>query len=232
MTATSSVRNSRSTESRRALSESARSHATSAAPRIWIRNGWMKFMWPTWPIVGLSAASPVSTRLPPWRPATHVMPRRCWLSAKNFSTLTCRIMAPSALTYVLPLLRSRNLPAAEHVVDRLRVRRGGEALAERLLREHLREFGEELQMLLGGVLGDEQHEHLRDRLAVGRVEGDRCAQPRERALRLGEPLDAAVRNRDALAEPRRAELLARGETLDDQVAAQAEVALEQPADGG
>ena len=52
----------------------------------------MKFMWPTWPIVGFSAASPVSTRLPPWRPASHVKPRRAWLSAKNFSTLTCRIM--------------------------------------------------------------------------------------------------------------------------------------------
>ena len=28
----------------------------------WTRNGWMKFMWPTWPTVGLSAASPVRMR--------------------------------------------------------------------------------------------------------------------------------------------------------------------------
>ena len=96
--ATSSVVNSREIDSRSAPSGRPRSHAISAAPRIWIRNGWMKFMWPTWPIVGFSAASPVSTRLPPWRPATHVKPSRASLSAKNFSTLTCRIMLPGPVT--------------------------------------------------------------------------------------------------------------------------------------
>jgi hypothetical protein len=69
--------------------------ATSAAPRIWMRNGWMKFMWPTWPIVGFSACSPVSTRLPPWRPATQCRPSRAWLSSKIRSTLTCRAIVGS-----------------------------------------------------------------------------------------------------------------------------------------
>jgi hypothetical protein len=61
----------RSIDACNSLSGSARRKATFAAPRIWMRNGWMKFMWPTWPIVGFSACSPVSTRLPPWRPATQ-----------------------------------------------------------------------------------------------------------------------------------------------------------------
>ena len=51
-----------------------------------------------------------------------------------------------------------------------------------------------------------------DRLAVGRVERDRRARRRTNAPRASlEALDAAVRNRDALAEPGRAQLLARRE---------------------
>jgi hypothetical protein len=34
----------------------------------------MKFMCPTWPIVGRNAASPLNTPLPPCRPATQVSP--------------------------------------------------------------------------------------------------------------------------------------------------------------
>ena len=48
-----------------------------------MRNGWMKFMWPTWPTVGFSAASPVSTRLPPCRPPCQCRPRRSALSSKS-----------------------------------------------------------------------------------------------------------------------------------------------------
>ena len=54
-----------------------------------------------------------------------------------------------------------------------RFRGRGELFAEGLVAEHLRELGQQLQMGLGRLLGDEQHEHLGDRLAVGRVEGDR-----------------------------------------------------------
>ena len=64
-------------------------------------------MWPTWPMVGFSAASPVSTRLPPWRPATQCSPSRAWLSAKIRSTLTCRIMpAPARSSPRAPTART------------------------------------------------------------------------------------------------------------------------------
>ena len=48
----------------------------------------MKFMWPTWPIVGLSAFSPISILLPPWRLASHASESRSRLSSNSFSTLT------------------------------------------------------------------------------------------------------------------------------------------------
>ena len=59
------------------------------------------------------------------------------------------------------------------------------------LGEHLRELRQELQVLLGRLLRHEQHEHLRDRLAVGRVERDRRLQAHERALRLARARECA-----------------------------------------
>ena len=40
-------------------------------------------------------------------------------------------------------------------------RRGGEPVAKRALGEHLRELRQELQVQVGGLLGHQQHEHLR-----------------------------------------------------------------------
>src|SRR5436190_1663708 len=139
--------------------------AISAAPSSCTRNGWMKFMWPTWPIVGLSAASPVSTRLPPSRPAIQRSCRRSWLSATSRSTLTCRRCVSADTS-------GHGDPAAYRIPRRRRVGRGGKTLAERALAEHLRELGEQLEVLLGRVLRHEQHEHLVDRATVGRVERD------------------------------------------------------------
>ena len=73
-------------------------------------------------------------------------------------------------------------------------------------------------MLFGRLLGHEQHEHLRDRLAVGGIEGDRIGEPDERALRLGEALDAPVRDGNALPEAGGAQLFARAQAADDGVA--------------
>ncbi len=90
----------------------------------------MKFMWPTWPMVGFSAASPVSTRLPPWRPATQWSPSRAWLSAKIRSTLTCRAMLAS------PVIR----PAAHCTSGRRGIRAhhaaGSHRRTPRALRRH------------------------------------------------------------------------------------------------
>src|SRR5262245_41000090 len=114
----------------------------------------MKFMWPTWPIVGRSAASPVSTRLPPWRPASQVRPSRASLSAKKRSTLTCRTMPAGPVIGGLPEApaRSSAAPVPEHLVQRLRVSGRGERVTELFLGEHLRELREELKVLLGCLL--------------------------------------------------------------------------------
>src|SRR5581483_9566169 len=202
--ATSSVVNSRSIDCIRTEGERLARYPISAAPRIWMRKGWMKFMWPTWPIVGFIAESPVSTLLPPWRPASQVRPRRDWLSSKSFWTLTCRSMKLSPLI----ALASSGMPVLEQRVQARRAVGATQLVTELAVGEHLRKLGQQLQVLLGGVLGHEQHEHLRDGLAVGRVECNGRGEARECSLRGGEAPDATVRNGDALAEARRAELLA------------------------
>ena len=188
-----------------------------------MRNGWMKFMWPTWPMVGFSAASPVSTRFPPCRPATQRRPRRAWLSAKSRSTLTCRTTPASAL--IGAGVQCSNNDAQSGGVGRAR-----QAVAETRFGKHLRELREQLQVLFGRLLRHEQHEHLGDGLAVGRVEGDRRLEADESALRFAQAADAPVGNGDALAQAGRAQLLARLQAVDDDLPRKAVVGLEQRAD--
>ena len=189
-------------------------------------------MWPTWPMVGFSAASPVRTLLPPCSPATQCRPSRAWFSANSFSTLTCRIMPGSPLMappcgelIAAPVPdhgRGRGscgrLPPLEDGVHAGGVGRRRPAARESAVGEHLGELGQELQVLLGRLLGHQQHEDLRDGLAVGRVERDRrleadeapcaCARPRIRPCGMATPWP----------EPGRAELLAREQAVDDDLA--------------
>ena len=88
-------------------------------------------------------------------------------------------------------------------MQRRRVGGAGQRLAQHAVAEHLRELGEDFQVLLGGVLRHQQREHQVYRLAVGRIEGYRLRQAHERAERFLQPLDAAVRNGDALPKPGR-----------------------------
>src|SRR6188768_3247395 len=176
----------------------------------WMRNGWMRFMCPTCPTVGLSEVSPAMKRLPPCRPPSQWRPSRSRLSSNSCWTLTCLIATLSG-----------GLPAFEQREEVGGARRVRELVAEGALGEHLRELGQELQVKIGGLLRHEEHEHLRHGLAVGRVERDRLAQPHERAARLRKALDAAVRNRDALAEARGPELLACGEARRDRARVEA-----------
>ena len=88
-------------------------------------------MWPTWPMVGLSEVSPVSTRLPPWRPASQLRPRRSLIVGDTgCSMLTCR-MAPPSLTIAAPRWRTGDAGSAASAG-------GGEPVAERAFAEHLR----------------------------------------------------------------------------------------------
>src|SRR5690349_11822780 len=131
----------------------------------------MKFMWPTRPTVGFSAASPVITRLPPLLPAAQAKLSFAWLSEKSCSTLICgmeavRVAEGGDCTQPGPFTLRR--PALEYLVQRDRRRRGQQALALRLVAEHLRELRQDLQMPVGRLLRHEQREDRRHPAAVGR----------------------------------------------------------------
>ena len=65
------------------------------------------------------------------------------------------------------------------------VGRGRQSIPKRALAEHFRQLGQKLQMLLGRVLGHEQHEDLRHRLSVGPRRGGALA--RGHGSRMGGP---------------------------------------------
>ena len=75
---------------------------------------------------------------------------------------------------------------------------------------------ERLQMLGAGIGRRQQQEDEIDRPAVDRLVVDRLGEPREQAVDPVQPLDLAVRDRDALAESGRAQLLALGEAGEDR----------------
>src|SRR2546423_1570081 len=79
------------------------------------------------------------------------------------------------------------------------------------------------------MLGHQHREDGRHGLAIGSLEGYGRGGTHERAHRLLEGLDAAMRYRDAVAEPRGAELLAVEEAVEDARARNlARVLEEQP----
>ena len=77
-----------------------------------------------------------------------------------------------------------------NLVQGCAVGRRRHGVAQRAVAEHLGEFGKDLQVLLGRVLGYQQREDQPDGLAVGRFEGHRLRQAHERAHRVLQALDA------------------------------------------
>src|SRR3989475_5746192 len=138
-----------------------------------------------WPISEAALAASRRTAVPPSRPAIQASDNASRLSSCSRATLTCSI----------------RLPRRDQLVKGTGVRRPAHRLAQRLVAEHLRELGKDLQVLLGRLFGNQQHEYQADGIAVGGVEGHRLRGPQERAQRLLQSLDAAVRNRYPLAEP-------------------------------
>jgi hypothetical protein len=132
------------------------------------------------------------------------------LSSNSCWTLTCLIGG---------LIRwPASLEQREEVGGARRVR---ELVAEGALGEHLRELGQELQVEVGGLLRHEEHEHLRHGLPSGASNATGWRSRTNAPARLLESLDAAVRNRDALAEARGPELLACGEARRDRTRVEA-----------
>ncbi len=98
--------------------------------------------------------------------------------------------------------------------DRVGTVGGPECVAAAAFGKALGEFGKDLQMLLGGLFGNQQHEEKRDRFTVGRVKRDGRGQAQKGAAGLGEALDTAVRNGDTATEPGRTELFTRKKAVE------------------
>src|SRR5690606_32555117 len=105
-----------------------------------MREGWMRFRWPT-----RSAAAMPSSRIArsaaPW-PAIQL---KGILSALS-STSSCTVSMAATP-------RRSALARGEHPVDFGRIGFGGQAFAQRLVGHELRQFGQDIQVLLGGGLG-------------------------------------------------------------------------------
>src|SRR5215510_14680363 len=177
-----------------------------------MRFGWMRFRWPT--NAADSVASWRMTAPPPALPRIQESRSRSRLSSWSRATLVCNI----------------RLPRGDVLVERGRVRRGGKALPQIAVAEHLRELGQDLEMLLGRLLRHEEHEDQVDREAIGRVEGHRHLEAQERRHRVAQALDPAVRDGHPLAEPGRAEPFAREQAVKNEAAGDALVVLEQEPD--
>src|SRR5437762_1464272 len=194
------------------------SSATRPCPRLMSSRPSSLLPTPDSPVISTprpstSMKTPCRSAVPPSRPAIQASDNASRLSSCSRATLTCSI----------------RLPRRDQLVKGTGVRRPAHRLAQRLVAEHLRELGKDLQVLLGRLFGNQQHEYQADRIAVGGVERHRLREPQERAQRLLQPLDAAVRNRYPLAEPGRAEALAREQAVEDQAAGEAVMVLEQQA---
>src|SRR5262249_26572610 len=113
------------------------------------------------------------------------------------------------------LICNMRLPGGNVLVYRARVRVAGELLPEITVAQHLCQLGEHAQMLLGRLLGHEKQEHEVHRLAVGGVERHGLGEANEGAYRFFQSLDPTVRDGDSLAQPRRAEALAREQAVED-----------------
>src|SRR5258706_11544247 len=155
-----------------------------------VRLGSMRLGWPT------VAAAPVLSRrsqvAPPAFPPIQASPSLSWLSSYSCATLICNM----------------RLPGRDVLMKRARIGVGREFLAQLAVAQHLSEFGQDAQVLLGRLFRHQQQEHEADGLAVGGVERNRLCEEHEGADRFLEPFDPAVRISKSLPPPRRAETLA------------------------
>src|SRR5437879_10687364 len=102
--------------------------------------GWVRLRWP---ISEAALAASRRTAVPPSRPAIQASDNASRLSSCSRATLTCSI----------------RLPRGDQLVKGTGVRRPAHRLAQRLVAEHLRELGKDLQVLLGRLFGNQQHEY-------------------------------------------------------------------------
>src|SRR5262245_36324722 len=97
----------------------------------WIAFGWVRLRWPI-----REAAASRRTAAALSRPATQASASASRLSSCSRATSTCSIRSPGG----------------DQVVQRGRVGGAAHGFAQLLVAEHLRELGQDLQVLLGGLL--------------------------------------------------------------------------------
>ncbi len=93
---------------------------------------------------------------------------------------------------------------------------GFDLLAQGAIAEQFGDFRQNFKVFLGGRFRHQQEDQQGDRLLVRRVKTDRCVQLENGGHRRFEPLDAAMRNGNAMTEPGRAQTFAGEQTVSDQ----------------
>src|SRR5712691_11629479 len=113
-----------------------------------MRLGWMRLRWPT------SAAPPALSRhrrvAPPAFAPIQASPSLSRLSSYSCATLICNM----------------GLPSGDVLMKRTRVAVGRKFVAQLAVAQHLRQFGQDPEVLFGRLLGHQQQEHQTDGLAV------------------------------------------------------------------
>lgn len=122
------------------------------------------------------------------------------------------------------------LSVGEYLADHVSAICGTECFAASAIRESFGEFRKDLQVLLCCLFRNKQYEQERNRLAVWRVEWNRCGKTQKCTHGFLQPFDAAVRNGDTLAEAGRAEFFASEKTVEYCAAGDALIVLEKQAD--
>lgn len=95
--------------------------------------------------------------------------------------------------------------------------------------QQLRYLGQDFEVLLRGLFGNEQKDQQRHGLPIRRFESDRLSQAHKGGERMLQALDASMGNGDAFTETGRAEALARKKIVGDDTAANAVLVLEDQA---
>src|ERR1700761_1827810 len=118
------------------------------------------------------------------------------------------------------------LPLSEQPMQRIAVFFRVQALAGLAIGQQLSDFRKDFEVLLGGLLRHEQEDQQRDRLAVGRFEGNGFGEADECGERLLQAFDPAMRNRNAFAKASRSEALTRKQIVSDRATGDAVLVLE------